>query len=218
MTDGRDVNRNVSRDLGGGPGREVICLPRGKRALWFLVAAAAAGAVAAVLRSARSGGPPDIGAGVGLLLALLGVAALRKAAARVRADAYGVHVRTLLSRRSVPWHQVAELLVRRKYSRTDRGPKTRRVLLALHDGGRRLLPLPRGRSGDDPAFEATLDALRALHRRHGGPESAHARVVPYPATGSGWALPLGLCALPPPRTHPPCAGTPATAAGPGCGC
>ncbi|MFF1648557.1 PH domain-containing protein [Streptomyces sp. NPDC058240] len=74
---------------------------------------------------------------------------------RVSADAYGVHTRTLLRRRSVPWHDIAGLRILLKHESNSRVPESRRVGLALRDGRRRLLPLPQSWSPDDRAeFDA----------------------------------------------------------------
>ncbi|MFD3308115.1 PH domain-containing protein [Streptomyces sp. NPDC058694] len=173
--------------------REVSCRPPGKRVLLFLAALSAAGAAAALVRSAYSG--PDGWLGGGLLLGLLGAGALHKATARVRADTYGVHSWTLLRRRSVRWGDIADLRVRLKYANTPRVQDTRAVSLLLRDGGRLLLPLPRSWSYDDPDFDAKLDAFRALHRLHGTPESDHVPVVSYRTAGRGWAGSLALCLL-----------------------
>ncbi|MES4905458.1 MULTISPECIES: PH domain-containing protein [unclassified Streptomyces] len=174
---------------------EVTCRFPRKGALWFFVALGAAGAGLAVVRLVFRAGPLDLWLGVGLLLALLGSVSLRAAVARVGADAYGLHTRTLLRRRSVPWRDVADLRVRLKYANTPRVQETRRVILVLRDGHKRPLPLPRSWSPHDPDFDARWEALRALHRRHGDPESSHIPVVSYRTAGRGWAGSLSLCAL-----------------------
>ncbi|MFF3711025.1 PH domain-containing protein [Streptomyces phaeochromogenes] len=173
--------------------REVSCRPPGKRVLLFLAALSAAGAGAALVRAAYRG--PDGWLGGGLLLGLLGVAALHKATARVRADTYGVHSWTLLRRRSVRWGDIADLRVRLKYANTPRVQDTRGISLLLRDGRKLLLPSPRSWSYDDPDFDAKLDAFRALHRLHGTPESDHVPVVSYRTAGRGWAGSLALCLL-----------------------
>ncbi|WP_093799660.1 PH domain-containing protein [Streptomyces sp. Wb2n-11] len=176
--------------------REVICRSPWTRALWFSVGLGAAGAVLAAVRMTYGGGLLDVWLGAGLLLALVGVASLRGVAARVSADAYGLHCRTLLRRRSVPWHDIADLRVHLKHVNNPRVPETRRAGLVLRDGRKWLLPLPRSWSSDDrPDFDAKLDALRALHRRHGAPESSHVPVVSYRTAGRGWTGSVGLCAL-----------------------
>ncbi|MFF1912889.1 PH domain-containing protein [Streptomyces sp. NPDC058239] len=173
--------------------REVTCRPLGKRTLWSFVGLGAAGAGLAAVRTVYWG--PDVWLGVGLLLALVGIASLRAVTARLSADAYGLHSRTLLRRRSVPWRDVADLRVRLKYANNPRVQDIRRVSLVLHDGRKRLLPLPKSWSCDDPDFDAKLDALRALHRRYGAPDSSYVPVISYRTAGRGWAGSVGLCAL-----------------------
>ncbi|MDT0343639.1 PH domain-containing protein [Streptomyces litchfieldiae] len=173
--------------------REVTCRPFWERTLWFFVVLGAAGAGLAVVRVANRGELLDVWLGVGLLLALMGLAALRGVAARVSADARGLHVRTLPRRRSVPWPDIADLRV---HVRVHRSQETRRVGLVLRDGRKRLLPLPHsGWSAADPDFDAKLNALRALHRRYGAPESSHVPVVTYRTAGYGRAGTLALCVL-----------------------
>ncbi|MFD9502752.1 PH domain-containing protein [Streptomyces sp. NPDC060035] len=173
--------------------REVTCRPVWKRTLWFFVGLGATGTSLAAERMAFRG--PDLRLGVGLLFAAVGIAALRKVTAEVSADAYGLHSRTRLRRRSVPWHDVADLRVHLKYTNTSRAEEARRVSVVLRDGHKRLLPLPQSWSPQDPDFDAKLDALRALHRRHGTPDSTHLPVISHRTAGRGWAGPLGLCAL-----------------------
>ncbi|MDG9701479.1 PH domain-containing protein [Streptomyces sp. DH37] len=175
--------------------REVTCRPLHTRAWWFLVGLGAAGAVLAAARAAHHGRLLDGWLGAGLLLALVGAVSLHKVTARVRADAYGLHSRTLLRRRSVPWADVADLQVHLKHERNHRVEEVRRVGLVLRDGRRRLLPLPQSWSRADPAFDAELDALRALHRRHGAPESGHVPVVSYRTAGRGLVGASVLCGL-----------------------
>ncbi|MFI2431360.1 PH domain-containing protein [Streptomyces sp. NPDC018693] len=94
---------------------------------------------------------------------------------RMSGDAYGLRCRTLLRRWSVPWDDVAEVRV---HLRHVRGRPSRQVGVLLQDGRRRRLPLPwSGTRDGDPDFDATVEALRALHRRHGG----------TPATGAAEA-------------------------------
>ncbi|MEV6587358.1 PH domain-containing protein [Streptomyces acidicola] len=173
--------------------REVTCRPLQTRALWFFVGLAVAGVSVVAVRMAYEG--PDAWLGLGLLLSLVGIASLRAVTVRLSADAYGLHSRTLLRRRSAPWHDVADLRVRLKYANTPRVQETRRVILVLRDGRKRLLPLPHSWSPDDPDFDAKVGALRALHRRYGDPESSHLPVVSYRTAGSGWAGSSALCAL-----------------------
>ncbi|MGY0055814.1 PH domain-containing protein [Streptomyces sp. LZ34] len=174
---------------------EVTCRPPWKRPLWFFVGLGAAGASLAVVRMVFWGRLLDVWLGAGLLLALVGIASLHAVTAQVSADADGLRSRTLLRRRSVAWRDIADLRVRLKYANTPRVQETRRVSVVLRDGRKRLLPLPQSLSPHDPDFDAKLEALRALHRRYGAPESSHLRVVSYRTAGRGWAGSLGLCAL-----------------------
>ncbi|MDX3232013.1 PH domain-containing protein [Streptomyces sp. ME19-01-6] len=174
---------------------EVTCRSSWKRPLWFFVGLGAAGVSLAVVCIVFWGRLWDVWLGVGLLLALVGIASLRRVTARVSADADGLHSRTLLRRRSVPWRDIADLRVRLKYANTPRVQETRRVSLVLRDGRKRLLPLPQSWEPHDPDFDGQLAALRALHRRHGAPESSHIPVVSSRTAGRGWAGSLGLCAL-----------------------
>ncbi|MFF3910855.1 PH domain-containing protein [Streptomyces sp. NPDC001848] len=174
---------------------EVSCRPRGKRTLWFFVGLGVAGAALVAVRLADTGTLLDAWAGIGLLAALMGIAALHWVTAQVHADAYGVHSRTLLRRRSVPWSDIADLRVVLKRSKSSRFQDARRVSLLLRDRHRRMLPLPRSMASRDPDFDATLRALRALHRRHGSPESSHVTVVSYRTAGRPWAGSLIVCAL-----------------------
>ncbi|GHJ41462.1 membrane protein [Streptomyces sp. TS71-3] len=135
-------------------------------------------------------------AGAGLLVALagvvcflVGVLGLYAGRARVSADAYGVHSRTLLRRRSTPWRDIADLAV---HLQRGRFADIHRAVVVLRDGRRRRLPLPvSGSSGDKPGFDANLEALRALHRRYGAPESDHLPVISLRSAGrgtTGWLL------------------------------
>ncbi|WP_369204862.1 PH domain-containing protein [Streptomyces sp. PU-14G] len=181
--------------------REVSCRPPHERALWYFAGLGAAGAVSAVVCLGYGGTLLEGGVGVwlgaaGLLLALLGMPALHGATARLRADAYGLHSRTLLRRRSVPWADIADLHVRLKYQGGYRYREFRRVGLVLHDGRKRLLPLPYGGGPDGTTdFDATLDALRALHRRFGTPATHHLPVVTQRTAGHGPAGSVTLCAV-----------------------
>ncbi|MFF7970776.1 PH domain-containing protein [Streptomyces sp. NPDC007905] len=174
---------------------DVTCRPLRERTLWLFVGLGAAGAALAAVRVAYRGDLLDAWAAVGLLLALAGVASLHQVTARVSADAYGVHCRTLLRRRSVPWADIADVRVHLGHTDGSRTREARRVGLALRDGHSRLLPLPKSWAPDDPDFRAELDALRTLHRRHGAPESSDIRVVSHRTAGSGWAGSLCLCGL-----------------------
>ncbi|MGW4104203.1 PH domain-containing protein [Streptomyces sp. NPDC004976] len=177
--------------------REVTCRPRWTGALWILVGLGAAGTAAAVALRAYTG--VHAWPAVGVLPALTGLVALWKCTARLRADARGLHSRTLLRRRSVPWSEVADLRLRLMYAQLHRSEESRRVSVLLRDGRTWVLPLPRSWTSDAREFDETLEALRALHRRHGPPEAtgepAHRTVISAGTTGSGWTGSLLLCAL-----------------------
>ncbi|MDK1348984.1 PH domain-containing protein [Streptomyces sp. 378] len=180
--------------------REVTCRPHLKRPVRRFVVLAAAGASLAgtglaVVRVAYGNGPADVWACAGLLVALLGVACLYGAVVQVSADAYGVHSRTLLRRRSVPWRDIADLRVYVQYGR--HGQEIHRVEVVPRGGGpTRRLPLPASvSSGDRPDFDAKLHALRALHRLYGTPESNHVAVISKRTAGRGTAVSLILCVL-----------------------
>ncbi|MEU4684662.1 PH domain-containing protein [Streptomyces xinghaiensis] len=175
--------------------RDVICRSPYRRALWFFLGLGVAGAVLAGARMVDRGTLLDLWLGIGLLLALVGFASVYGAGAEVRGDAYGLHSRTLLRRRSVPWHDIADLRVQLGYAGAHRSKETRRVGLVLRDGCKRLLPLPSCGAAPDPEFDAKVDALRALHRRYGAPESDHLPVVSSRTAGRGWAGSLILCVL-----------------------
>lgn len=173
--------------------QEVIYRPLRTRAPWFLVGLGAAGAGVAMVRMAYWGAFLDVWVLVGLLVALVGIACLYGVTVRVSADAYGLHSRTLLRRRTMSWHDIADLHVYVQYGRNQ---EFHRVGVVLRDGRRRRLPLPMSVSFDDqPDFDAKLDALRALHRRHGAPVSSHVPVISYRTAGRGSAVSLVLCVL-----------------------
>ncbi|WLW53536.1 PH domain-containing protein [Streptomyces sp. YU58] len=178
-----------------GAAGEVACRPPYERALWFFVALGTAGAGAGLVGGAYGGGPAAPWAGAGLVGALVAVAALHAATARVYADAHGLRSRTVSRRRSVPWSAVAELRVCLTYAHGARARQSRRVVVVPRAGRPWPLPLPRDWSGADSGFDARLAALRALHRRYGGPESGHLAVVSSRTAGRGWAGSLALCAL-----------------------
>ncbi|MFR9726720.1 PH domain-containing protein [Streptomyces sp. MS19] len=178
--------------------RQVICRSQRAPALWSGAAVGAAVAVLAAVGAVRSGVGSDSGlawafaSAVGLVAAFMCAYA---AVARVDADAAGLRVRTPLRRRRVPWSDVADLGV---YVHRGRHGETYRSTVVMLRGGRRLrLPLPHDGGGRDRAgFLATVDALRALHRRHGAPEAAdHVPVISYATAGRGSALAAGTCAL-----------------------
>ncbi|MFD3821341.1 PH domain-containing protein [Streptomyces sp. NPDC058625] len=176
--------------------REVTCRSQWSGALWFLVGFGATGAASAVLLRALMG--LAVWPVAAVLSAVAAVAAMDRATAWVRADARGVHSRTLLRRRSVRWSDVADLRVRLKYANTPRTQDVRRIVVVLREGqdgndgrgrgrGRKwTLPLPVGLTSHDPDFDEKLEVFRALHRRHGTPESSHLAVISYRTTGRGW--------------------------------
>ncbi|WCN05127.1 PH domain-containing protein [Streptomyces sp. M92] len=176
-------------------GEEVICRPPRTRPLWVFVGLGAAGAVLAAGRLVYSGEFVDWWVGGGLLAAVVGVAFLHAVTLEVRADAYGVHTGSRLRRRrSVSWRDIADLRVHIQYGR--HGEEYFRVGMVGRNGRTRRLPLPLSVSRQDRAdFEATLDALRTLHRRHGEPESDHLAVISKRTSGRGVAVPLVLCVL-----------------------
>ncbi|MBP0461605.1 PH domain-containing protein [Streptomyces montanisoli] len=172
----------------------VTCRPPRTRPLWFLAGLGAAGVVVAVVGAVWWGGLAVVWVWVGLLAVLVGVACLHGATAEVRADAYGLHSRTLLRRRHTPWRDVDDLRV---YMQRGRHADIRRVSVVLHDGRTRPLPLPLdGPSGDRRTFDATLAALRDVHHRYGGgPEPGDVAVITYRSAGRGSAVWAGLCVL-----------------------
>ncbi|MFF9593574.1 PH domain-containing protein [Streptomyces sp. NPDC014646] len=176
-----------------GDTRDVACRPSQIRALWLLFGLGAIGTVLTALHVVYRG--PDLWLGAGLLSMPLGIGALRLATAQVDADAHGLRFGTLLRRRRIPWRDVAGLHVHRKYANHHRIREVRRIGVVLRDGLRWLLPLPHAFSADAPDFDATLDALLALHRRYGATESTRVPVVSYRTAGGGWAGSLALCLL-----------------------
>lgn len=193
-----DVRGGTGRGVAerGVAGQGVICRPRRKGSLWFFVGLGGAGACLAGVRGAYRGTLLDVWLAVGLLLASVGVLALYMVTTRVSADAYGVHSRTLLHRRSVPWRDIADLRILLKHENDPRVPEVRRVGLALRDGRRRLLPLPQSWSPDDRAeFDAELNAVRALHAHYGTPQSSHIPVISHRTAGRSVTGALSLCAL-----------------------
>ncbi|WP_093851798.1 PH domain-containing protein [Streptomyces pini] len=178
--------------------REVTCRSPYRRTQWIfaaLGAAVTAATAATAVYAADRGGLWGVWSGIGLLSALVAIASLRGAVARVSADAYGLHVRTLLRRRSMPWSGIADLQIRMKNEWNHKAPDTRCVAVVLDDGRRRLLPLPRSWSPEDPGFDAALETLRTLHRRHGTPRSDHLPVVSHRSAGYGRLGSLALCVL-----------------------
>ncbi|MER6027333.1 PH domain-containing protein [Streptomyces sp. NPDC001851] len=136
---------------------------------------------------------PLVLATIGLCLVGAAVWSLYLATGWARADAYGLHTWTLLRRRSVPWQEVADLLVR--VQTLPRGGENRRVMVALRGGRRLLLPQPSSAAYGKPAFAERLAALRRMHRRYGTPESTRVRHVTGKSVGSGWVARLCACLL-----------------------
>ncbi|MFD6425124.1 PH domain-containing protein [Streptomyces sp. NPDC060198] len=113
--------------------------------------------------------------------------------AEVHADADGVRYRSPRRRGDIPWQDVRALRV---HVRPMRSEERRRVSLLLRDGRVRFLPQPRSYLTTDPEFDAGVEALRALHRRHGTPdEPDHLHVIDPRTGGHGLFKPLALCAL-----------------------
>lgn len=170
---------------------EVIFRSRWRRAQWVVVAITAPGAALAVVGLVL-GGPVPL-AVVGALCLTAAGAALRSATAEVRADAHGIRTRTLTGRRSVPWRDVADLAVQLRT--LPRGGESRHVILVPRDGHQRLLPFPAAWDAYAQDFDTDLGALRALHRRHGSPDSEHLAVVSHRTAGGRRAWPLAACVL-----------------------
>ncbi|MEU2714537.1 PH domain-containing protein [Streptomyces sp. NPDC007205] len=168
-----------------------------KRTVRWLVPLGAGGVLLAAVGSAGAGGPADtlplVLATLGLCLVAAAVWSLYLVTGWTRADAYGLHSWTLLRRRSVPWQEVADLLVR--VQTLPRGGENKRVMVALRDGRRLLLPQPSSAAYGKPAFAERLAALRRLHRRYGAPESTRVRYVTGKSVGSGWVARLCACLL-----------------------
>ncbi|MEU1263378.1 PH domain-containing protein [Streptomyces cellulosae] len=147
---------------------DVTCRTRSKRLPWFFVGAGAAGLVLVVARLAMTGGVPDVWVLAGVVLLPLGVGGAYAAAVRVHADADGLSYRTLLRRRRARWEDVADVRV---YVQHLRHGDMHRVEVVTRGGRAWRLPLPVGPSSEGQAgFDDTVEALRALHRRHGTPE------------------------------------------------
>ncbi|MFF5342106.1 PH domain-containing protein [Streptomyces althioticus] len=172
---------------------EVTCRTRSKRLPWFFVGAGAAGLILVAARLVITGGPPDWWVLTGLLLMPLGVGGAYAAAVRVHADADGLSYRTLLRRRGARWTDIADVRVNlRRGHHSD----IHRVEVVTRGGAVWRLPLPVGPSSEgQDAFDDTVEKLRALHRRHGTPGSAHLVVITHRTAGRGGGLPAVLCAL-----------------------
>ncbi|MEV0011392.1 PH domain-containing protein [Streptomyces sp. NPDC047973] len=172
---------------------QVNCRTGRTRALHSLALLGAGGAALAAGRMAYRGTVLDAWALGGLAAALLGLLCLYAATVHVGADSAGLRSRTLLRRRNLPWRDVRDLGVHIRYAR---GQEYRRVFVVTGAGSRFLLPLPvGGATADQAEFDATVAALRALHRLHGTPVSDHVPVLSRRAAGRGSAAQLALCAV-----------------------
>ncbi len=153
----------------------------------------AAGLVLVVARLAMTGGVPDVWVLAGVVLLPLGVGGAYAAAVRVHADADGLSYRTLLRRRRARWEDVADVRV---YVQHLRHGDTHRVEVVTRGGRVWRLPLPVGPSSEGrDTFDDTVEALRALHRRHGTPESEHLVVITGSAAGRRVGLAAWMCAM-----------------------
>ncbi len=172
---------------------EVTCRTRSKRLPWFFLGAGAAGLILVVARLLITSGPPDGWILTGLLLLPLGVGGGYAAVVRVHADADGLSYRTLLHRRSARWEDIADVRV---YLQRGRHSDIHRVEVVTRGGPVWRLPLPVGPSSEgQAAYDDTVEALRALHRLHGTPESDHLVVITASTAGRGSGLAAVLCAL-----------------------
>ncbi|MGW6215146.1 PH domain-containing protein [Streptomyces sp. NPDC055109] len=111
----------------------------------------------------------------------------------VHADADGLRYRIPLRRRTIRWRDVAAVRVHRTLVRS-RPQEYRRVSLLLDDGRVRYLPKPCSYQTTDPEFDAQVEVLRTLHRRHEAPEEPkHLHVVTTRTGGHGLVGPLTWC-------------------------
>ncbi|MGA5516945.1 PH domain-containing protein [Streptomyces pseudogriseolus] len=123
----------------------------------------------------------------------LGVGGWYAVVVRVHADADGLSYRTLLRRRSARWEDIADVRV---YQQRGRHSDIHRVEVVTRGGPVWRLPLPVSPSSEgQAAFDDTVEALRALHRRHGTPESDYLVVITASTAGRGVGLAAVLCAL-----------------------
>ncbi|MFF8628233.1 PH domain-containing protein [Streptomyces werraensis] len=172
---------------------EVTCRTRSKRLPWFFVGAGAAGLILVAARLVITGGPPDGWVLTGLLLMPLGIGGGYAAVVRVHAGADGLSYRTPLRRRSARWEDIADVRV---YVQRGRHSDIHRVEVVTRGGPVWRLPLPVSPSSEGRAvFDDTVEALRALHRRHGTPESDHLAVITPSTAGRGVGPAAVLCAL-----------------------
>lgn len=170
----------------------MICRVPARNVTWWGTAVCAGAAIVAVLLARHRREVLDAAFWLSTVIALMGPAFLYLATARLAADAHGLHSRTLLRRRTVPWSRVADL---RRYIQYGRNHDIHRVSVLLDNGRSLRLPLPM--SGDDlAAFDAQLAALRALHRRYGSPApDGEAPVITRRAAGRRPVAPWVLCAV-----------------------
>ncbi|WP_431981497.1 PH domain-containing protein [Streptomyces qinglanensis] len=177
----------------------VPCSAPWRRALWISAALGTAVTGLAAARAIHLGTPPSPWSGIGPLVALISFALLRAVSHQVTADADGVHLRSLLRRRHIPWRDISDFHIRRMHTDNWRVPETHRIVLVLRGRRKRLLPLPVCRSAAElPDFEAKLAALRALHRRHApatAPRTDRVPVISSRTAGRSWAGSLALCVL-----------------------
>ncbi|MEU7314436.1 PH domain-containing protein [Streptomyces sp. NPDC007083] len=178
---------------------EVPCSAPWRRALWLSAGLGTAVTVLEAARATHQGTPPNPWSGIGPLVTLISFAMLHAVSHRVTADADGVHLRSLLRRRHIPWSDISDLRVRRMHTDNWRVPETHRIMVVLRGRRKRLLPLPVCRSAAElPDFEAKLAALRALHRRHApasAPRTDRVPVISARTAGRSWAGSLALCVL-----------------------
>ncbi|MET8400512.1 PH domain-containing protein [Streptomyces sp900116325] len=179
----------------------VIRYPR-QPAVWVLLALGALALPVAAgcwaYRIVRLGADAPFQAGDGVAIAslvfvLLGAWILRMITVSVRADAYGVHVRTWLRLRSVPWSDIADV---QQLVKTYRNAQTHSVVVRRRDGRTVALPLPQGapgRTSYQERYEADFAALRELHRRYGAPATDHLVVITSRTAGRAWKGLLALC-------------------------
>ncbi|MGW7816990.1 PH domain-containing protein [Streptomyces puniciscabiei] len=176
---------------------DIVCRSPWKHGVrWSVLLGAGGGLLAAVGLGCASVLPDTLPLGlvtIGVCMAGAGVWSLYLVTGWARADAHGLHSRTLLRRRSVPWQEVADLLVR--VQTLPRGGENQRVMVVLRNGHRLLLPQPSGAAYGKPAFTERLAALRRLHSLYGTPGSSRIRYVRTNSVGSGRAGRLCGCLL-----------------------
>lgn len=179
---------------------EALCRPRWGKTLWGFVALGSSGMLPAGAVVGLTG--ELVWLIPALLCTLVTWSALYRATTRVRADHIGLSSRTLLRRRSARWSEVAELRLQVTYTYLKRssGEESRHVSVLLRDGRRWDLSLPRSWAPRTEECDATLDRLRALHRRYGAvavqrTEPATLTVIRGRTTGSRRLGSLVACVL-----------------------